>query len=161
MDERLWPHPILKPEAEWTDFDRDYIYLMQVAFAERYSPREGPCQCVDLGQWPEGRSISLVRRGPRNGGEPFLGESSRSIRLGPIYDLPLGEYACVCIRAPFCGAAHLALEWTRGRSLDSLLNDFEFIGGNPAGIILRPEVVMPSMILRNQEANPLATEPPI
>ena len=32
----------------------------------------------------------------------------------------------------------LALEWMRGRSLDSLLSDFEFVGGFPAGIVLLP-----------------------
>ena len=34
----------------------------------------------------------------------------------------------------------LALEWLRGRELPSLLRDFEFVGGFPAGIVLRPEV---------------------
>jgi hypothetical protein len=152
MDKRAWPFPILKPEAEWTGFDRDYIGLMRAAYAEGYCPREGPCGCVDLGRWPEGRSVSLVRRGSRNGWEPFLGHSGRSVRLGPSYGLPLGEHACVCVRPPFRAAAHLALEWMRGRSLESLLRDFEFVGGYPAGIVLRPEVVMPSLVLGSQDA---------
>jgi hypothetical protein len=42
----------------------------------------------------------------------------------------------------------------RGRSLESLLRDFEFVGGCPAGIVLRPEVVTPSLILRGQDAAP-------
>lgn len=141
MDGRAWPFPILKPETEWTEFDRDYINLMRTAHAEGCCPREGPCSCVDLGQWPEGRSVSLVRRGWRNGWEPFLGDSGRSVRLGLRYGLPLGESACVCVRPPFRGAAHLALGWMRGRSLESLLGDFTFIGGYPAGIVLRPDIV--------------------
>lgn len=158
MDERAWPLPILKPEAEWTAFDRDYIDLMRTAYFEGYCPREGPCGCVDLGRWPEGRSASLVRRGSRNGWEPFLGDSSRSVRLGPSYALPLGENACVCVRPPFRGAAYLALEWMRGRSLESLLRDFEFVGGYPAGIVLRPEVVMPWMVVQRPDVEPGAPE---
>jgi len=149
MDGRAWPYPILKPEAEWTEFDRDYLELMRVAYAEGYGPREGPCRCVDLGRWPEGRSVSLVHRGPRNGWEPFLGDSGTSIRLGPSYALPLGESVCVCVRRPFRGAGHLALEWMRGRALEALLRDFAFVGGYPAGIVLRPEVVTPSLIMRS------------
>ena len=154
MDERAWPFPVLKPEAEWTAFDRDYIDLMRVAFTEGYEPREGPCSCVDLGRWPEGRSVSLVHRGSRNGWEPFLGDSPRSVRLGSSYGLPLGECACVCVRPPFRGAAHLALESMRGRALESLLRDFEFVGGYPAGIVLRVEVVTPSLVLGSQDTEP-------
>lgn len=134
MDERAWPHPIIKPESEWTEFDRDYIDLLRAAHAEGYCPREGPCGCVDLGHWSEGRSVSLVRRGLRNGWEPFLGGSGRSVRLGPTYGL--GENACVCVRPPFRAAAHLSLEWMRGRSLERILGDFDFVGGSPPGIIL-------------------------
>jgi len=145
MEVRLWPYPILKPEAEWTEFDRDYIDFMRTAYYECYRPREdSPCCCIDLGQWPQGRSVSLVRRGSRNGWEPFLGDSGHSVRLGPAYGLPLGENACVCVRPPFRGAAHLALEWMRGRSLSSLLEDFEFVGGYPAGIVLRAMAVKAS-----------------
>lgn len=140
MDARDWPFPILKPEVEWTTFDRDYIDLMRAAYAEGYCPREGSCGCVDLGRWPTGRSVSLIRRGSRNGWEPFLGDSGRSVRLGPSYRPPLGESACVCIRPPFRSAAHFALEWMRGRSLESLLSDFGFVGGYPASIALRIDV---------------------
>jgi hypothetical protein len=152
MDERIWPFPILKPEAEWTEFGRDCIDLMQIAYAEGHEPREGPCRCIDLGRWPKGRSVSLVHRGSRNGWEPFLGDSSRSVRLGPSYGLPLGEHACVCVRPPFRGAAHLALEWMRGRSLEDLLRDFEFVGGSPAGIVPRPEGITPPLIVRRDDA---------
>ena len=141
MGERLWPFPIVKPETEWTEFDREYVNLMRTAYGEGYQPRVGPCDCIDLGRWGRGRSASLVFRGPRNGWEPFLGDGGCSVRLGPSYGLPLGENACVCVRPPFRGAAYLALEWMRGRSLDSLLGDFEFVGGRPAGIVLRPEAV--------------------
>lgn len=144
MSDRFWPVPIVKPEPEWSEFDRDYLDLMQLAFAEGYRPREDQTGSrVDLGQWPNGRSVSLVRRGTRNGWEPFLADSDRAVTLGPSYWLPLGEYACVCVRPPFRHAAHLALEWMRGRALESLLDDFEFVGGHPAGIILRPGVILP------------------
>jgi hypothetical protein len=147
MEDHFWPFPVGKPEAEWNDFDREYIGFMQTAFAEGYRPREGSCSCIEVGDWNEGRSASLVFRGSRNGWEPFLGESQRPVRLGPSYGLPLGEHACVCVRPPFRGAAHLALEWMRGRPLDSLLGDFEFVGGYPAGIVLRAEIVVPSVII--------------
>ena len=135
-EEHVWPFPILKPEDEWTEFDRDYIDLMRIAYDEGYRPREGPGGCVDLGQWLHERSISLVRRGSRNGWEPFLGDFGESVRLGPSYGLD--QFACVCVRPPFRSAAHLALEWMRGRALESLLRDFEFVGGFPQGIVLRP-----------------------
>lgn len=138
-DEHVWPFAVLKPESEWSEFDQDHFDVMRTAHAEGYVPREGPCSCVDLGRWPEGRSVSLVRRGPRIGWEPFLGDSGRSVRLGPSYGLPLGEHACVCIRPPFRAAAHFALEWMRGRPLESLLRDFDFIGGYPSGIVLRSD----------------------
>ncbi len=147
MAERYWPFPVTKPEAEWNAFDRDYIDLMQTACAEGYRPREGPSSCIEFGQWLKGRSASLVFRGSRNGWEPFLGDSGRSLRLGPSFGLPLGENACVCVRPPFRGAAHLALKWMRGRLLESLLADFEFVGGCPAGIVLRAEVVRPSVVV--------------
>jgi hypothetical protein len=40
------------------------------------------------------------------------------------------------------------LEWLRGRSLESLLGDFVFVGGFPEDIELRPEVVAPSLVLQ-------------
>jgi len=152
MDERLWPFPIAKPEAEWTLLDQDFVDLLRTAYAEGYEPREGRCSCIDLGRWPVGRSVSLVFRGSRNGWEPFLGDSGQSVRLGPSYRLPLGQNECVCVRPPFRGAAHLALEWMRGRSLESLLMDYEFVGGRPAGIMLRPSVVTPSLLVQAPDA---------
>jgi hypothetical protein len=149
MDELIWPFPFAKPEAEWNEFDRDYINLMRAAYAEGYCPREGGC--IDLGHWPEGRSVGLVRRGSRNGWEPYLCDSDRRLTLGLRYGLD--ENACVCVRPPFRAAAHLALEWMRGRSLDSLLGDFEFVGGSPPGIVLRPEV-LPALVPRSQAADP-------
>ncbi len=154
MDERAWPYPILKPEAEWTAFDRDYIDLMRAAFAEGYQPREGPGGAVELGQYGIGRSASLVFRGSRNGWESWLCDGERCDRLGPHYNLPLGESACVCVRPPFRGAAHLVLEWMRGRVLPDLLRDFEFVGGYPAGIVLRPKVVSSSLVVRAPDAEP-------
>jgi hypothetical protein len=151
MEERLWPFPIAKSEADWNEFDRNYVDFMQAAYTKGYRPRVGPCDCVEVGQWGEGRSASLVFRGSRNGWEPFLGDSGHSVRLGPSYRLPLGEHACVCIRPPFRGAAHLALEWMLGRPLESLLGDLEFVGGFPAGIELRPVAVGPAiMVLKGQ-----------
>jgi hypothetical protein len=138
MEERFWPFPILKPEAEWNQFDRDYVSFMQSAYAAGWQPREGPCGSVEAAAAE--RSVTLVFRGRSNGWEPFLTEQERSVRLGWAYRLPLGQSACVCIRPPFSAAAHFALEWLRGRSLESVLQDYEFVGGSPAGIALsRPE----------------------
>jgi hypothetical protein len=138
-----WPFPVLKPEAEWDEFDRDFLDFMRAAYAEGLRPRHQHCSAVEANS-PAGRSAFLVFRGRRNGWEPWLGDGDRSVRLGPHYGLPLGECACVCIRPPFRAAAYLALEWLRGRPLESLLGDFVFVGGYPAGIELRPEVVSPS-----------------
>lgn len=141
MEVRYWPFPVVKPEAEWSDDERYYIEFMRKAFVEGFEPRDEEIDfsCIQVGQWDDGRSASLVFRGPRNGWEPFLGESRQSIRLGPCF--ALRENACVCVRPPFLGAGHLALEWMRRRALQSLLADFEFVGGYPAGIVLRSGVV--------------------
>ncbi len=136
MEIRYWPFPIVKPEAEWSDDDRYFVAFMKNAFTEGYEPREDG-DCIEVGKWDESRSASLVFRGTRNGWEPFLGEAQQSIRLGAYFGLPLGDSACVCVRPRFLGAGHLALEWMRGRSRESLLGDFEFVGGYPAGIVLR------------------------
>jgi hypothetical protein len=130
---------VTKPEADWTQFDRDYIGFMQTAYAAGYRPREAPCISVEADA-PCGRTIILVFRGRRNGWEPFLGDGERPVRLGPLYDLSLGDSACVCIRPPFSAAGFLALEWLKGRSLGSILEDFVFVGGSPAGIELRRTV---------------------
>lgn len=137
-----WPFPVLKPEADWNGFDRDFLDFMRTAYAEGYQPRHENCSAVEA-ESSARRSVFLVFRGGRNGWEPFLSESGRSVRLGPSYGLPLGESACVCVRPPFRAAAHLALEWLRGRSLESVLGDFVFVGGYPAGIELRREVISP------------------
>jgi hypothetical protein len=135
-----WPFPVLKPEADWDEFDREFLDFMRTAYAEAYRPRHQHEIEVEADS-PAGRSVLLVFRGRRNGWEPFLGESGQSVRLGPSYCLPLGECACVCVRPPFRAAAHLALDWLRGRSLGALLGDFVFVGGHPAGIELRQEVI--------------------
>jgi len=76
-------------------------------------------------------------------------------RLGPIYGLPLGESACVCVRPPFRAAGHLALGWLRGRPLGSLLADFVFVGGYPAGVELRSELERHSGVVPACAAEPL------
>jgi hypothetical protein len=134
-----WPFPVGKPEAEWSEFDRDFITFMRTAYGEGFRPRHRGETAVEADS-PSGRSVFLVFRGRCNGWEPWLGEGDRSVRLGPHYGLPLGESACVCVRPPFRAAAHLALEWLRGRSLESLLDDFVFVGGYPAGVVFRPEL---------------------
>ncbi len=150
MDDDLvaWPFPTLKPESSWSEYDRDFIDYMRIAYAEGFRPRSERSECcIDAGE-RSGRHASLVYRG-RNGWEPWLSDNGRGERLGPHYNLPLGDSACVCVRPPFRAAAHLALEWLRGRELDSLLSDFEFVGGFPAGITLRPDVVSPSLDARD------------
>lgn len=34
-----WPFPVLKHEHAWDEFDRDFLGLMRVAYAEGYHPR--------------------------------------------------------------------------------------------------------------------------
>jgi|SRR6185437_1563832 len=139
-----WPFPVLKPEVEWDEFDRDFLDFMRSAYAEGYRPRHEHCSAVEA-ESPSGRLVFLVFRGRRNGWEPFLTEEGQSLRLGPSYGL--SDTCCVCVRPPFRAAGHLALEWLRGRSLMSLLSDFEFIGGRPEGIVLRPEYLDRSLIV--------------
>jgi hypothetical protein len=143
MDERYWPFPTLKSEADWTDFDREYVDFMRRAYAEGFRPREAPCISVEA-ESASGRFISLVWRGRRNGWEPFMADGGRSVRLGPVYDLPLGETACVCIRPPFRAAAHFALDWLRGTDLASIVAAYEFVGGRPSGIALRSPLAEPA-----------------
>ena len=147
MDDEFvaWPFPVLTPEAEWDEYQHDFIGFMRVAFAEGFRPRHQRESTVEAGE-PGGRYVSLVLRGRRNGWEPWLCDGDRCERLGPYYHLPLGDSACVCIRPPFRAAAHLALEWLRGRELSLILRDFEFVGGFPAGIVLRPEIVLSSKV---------------
>jgi hypothetical protein len=139
----FWPFPRLKPEAEWDESDRDLVDFMRVAYAEGYRPRVGPCSCIDAGD-VVARWVSLVFRGRRNGWEPFLCEAERSVRLGPCYGFD--ENRCVCVRPPFRAAAYLALEWLRGRPLEVVLSDFEFVGGYPSGIVLHEDAVAPSVV---------------
>jgi hypothetical protein len=98
MVERFWPYPILKPEAESTAFDRDYIELMRTAFAEGFRPGEGPGGCVELGRYGVGQSASLVFRRSRNGWEPWLCDGERRERLGPHYNPVGGRPAGVVLR---------------------------------------------------------------
>ncbi|HEY2882607.1 MAG TPA: hypothetical protein VGJ15_09245, partial [Pirellulales bacterium] len=135
---KFWPYPILKPESEWTEFDRHFIEFMQTAFAEGYRPRDYLEWHIEAGH-EEGRFISLVFRGKTHGWEPFLNDSGNAFRLGPYLELPLSQTACVCVRPPFRSAAHLALEWMRGRSLHSILQSFQFVDGSPPGILLRQQ----------------------
>ena len=44
----------------------------------------------------------------------------------------------------------LALEWMRGKSLEAILADFDFVGGYPAGIVLRAEIVRPVVVVGNE-----------
>ena len=139
-----WPFPTPKPEAEWVEFDRDYLDFMRTAFDEGYRPRQQKQgSAIEAGDWLI-RSVFLVFRGSSNGWEPFLGEKEQSVRLGPSFGFE--ETQCLCVRPPFRAAAHLALEWLRGRPLAELLSDFEFVGGRPEGIVLRPGAVKRSMV---------------
>jgi hypothetical protein len=149
-----WPFPVLKPEAEWDESDRDCLAFMRAAYAEGYRPRqEKQGSAIEAGD-AAGRSVFLVFRGRRNGWEPWLEEGGRGVRLGARYGLPLGDSACVCVRPPFRAAAHLALEWLRGRSLESLLGDFVFVGGYPAGIELRADVACRSLVSQGDRDEP-------
>lgn len=132
-----WPWPIVKPESDWDEFGIDLIRFMQDAHQQGFRPRSrDSLSLIEAGE-EAGRAAALVFRGRRNGWEPWLVDAGKSIRLGPHYGLPLGANACVCVRPPFAGAAHLVSGWLRGQSVESLLADFEFVGGSPAGIALR------------------------
>ena len=76
MEECFWHFPLTKPEAEWSEFDRDLVDLMRTAYAEGYQPRQGQCGCIDLGQWPQGRSVSLVREAAA-----MVGSRSSAMRI--------------------------------------------------------------------------------
>jgi hypothetical protein len=138
---QFWPVPIVKPEDEWSEFDRDYVSFMQTAYSEGYRPRTESADCaLTVGDSQNGRSAFLVLRGRRNGWELFLSDLQNSVRIGPYFNLP--EYACVCVRPPFRDAAHIALSWMRRKSLESILGDFEYVGGYPAGIRRRRELLL-------------------
>ena len=155
MDDEFvaWPFPVAIPETDWSEYACDFIGFMRIAYAEGFRPRHHWESTIDAGE-PGGRYVSLVRRGRRNGWEPWLCDGDRCDRLGPHYGLRLGDSACVCVRPPFRGVAHLALEWLRGRELPDLLRDFEFVGGYPAGIVLRPEMVSPFLVLLAPDTEP-------
>ena len=141
MEDRYWPFPA-KPEAAWTADDRSLVGLMRQAYADGFRPRDGQCVTFEA-ETPSGRSVCLVRRGRNNGWEPFLGDGVQAVRLGPVYNLPLGQNACVCVRPPFAAAAHLAIEWLHGRDLAGILSAFTFVGGRPAGIVWLPPAAVP------------------
>lgn len=132
-----WPFAVTKPDAELNAFDHDLVDFRQAASIESFRPRVNHSFTEIEVDESSGRTALLVFRGSRNGWEPFLTESEQSVRLGPSYALPLGESACVCIRPPFRAAGYFAIEWLRGRSLKSLLDEFQFVGGSPSGIELR------------------------
>jgi hypothetical protein len=124
---------VTEPEAGWTEFDRDFIAFLQTAYAEGFAPRYRYLSAVEA-KFSD-RSAFLVFRGSRNGWEPFLENGGASVKLGPCFGLegPI----CMCVRPPFRDAAHFVLGWLRGRSLDSILQEFEFVGGRPEGISRR------------------------
>lgn len=146
-DDRYWPFDVL-PLEQRTPTDQQQVDFLETAYREKFRPRVYGSE--NFGAASPSRSVDLVFRGTRNGWEPWLGDGDRSVRLGPHYKLRLGESACVCIRPPFQATAHLMLEWLRGRSLESLLGDFVFVGGYPAGIALRPELVCPSLVAQER-----------
>jgi hypothetical protein len=138
MDQQpvAWLFPSLKPEADRSEFDRDLVAFMRTAYAEGYRPRIEEGNAAIEAEEPKGRCILLVVRG-RNGWEPLLGDGEHTLRLGPSFGLE--DWACVCVRPPFRAAAHLALGWLRGRPPAELLSDFQFVGGWPGGMVLRPQ----------------------
>ena len=85
MGERYWPFPV-KPEATWSDRDRDIISFMRQAYAEGFRPREGAVSAIEA-EAPSGRSITLVFRGAGHGWEPFMSDGIEAVRLGPLYEL--------------------------------------------------------------------------
>lgn len=144
-----WPFPVIKAEAEWTEFDRDFIDFMTAASREGFGPRMDLTGNPEAGN-PSLRWAFLCRRGSRNGWEPFLAEEGKGVRLGPSFGF--GESRCVVVRPPFRAAAYLALEWLRGRPLEAVLADFVFLGGHPSAIELSPEAAIPSVVVGGDQA---------
>jgi hypothetical protein len=134
-DLQYWPFPIPAPEEQWSEFDRDVVNFMRTAFAEGFQPRMKSALTLILAESTNHREIAMILRGRRSGYEILPYDREQEIRLGPYYQLD--NCACVCARPPFRDAAWFALEWLRGRELSSLLLDFEFVGGRPAGIVRR------------------------
>ncbi len=140
MEKYYWPFPTDQANRKSIALQCEIVEWMQVAFAEGFSPCVENGSAFVLGEASKARSAALVNRGPRNGYEPWLTDGEQIVRLASVYTSPNGENACICVRPPFRAAAYLAIEWMRGRSIDSLLADFEFVGGRPEGIVLRREV---------------------
>lgn len=139
-----WPFPVSKPEKDWDDSDRELLSFLTSAFAEGFNPRLVNGYEPEAGS-PELRQVTLVFRGSRNGWEPFLAESHMGHRLGPR----LGHEECrTIVVRPFRAAAHLALEWLRGRALDAILKDFALLGGWPIAITLKDEIEFASKAIR-------------
>lgn len=137
-EERFWPFPIAKREAEWTQFDRNYVNFMRRAFVEGFQPRGRSGNFVEA-ESPSGRRVTMIFRGSRNGWEVDLRDPAGVNPLAAMFGIPY-NMPCVCGRPPFSTAAHLALGWLRGCELESLLADFEFVGGSPPGLKLREAI---------------------
>jgi hypothetical protein len=137
---RYWPFATVVPAFDRTEHHREYITFMELAHVEGHQPRADQSESPEAGD-PQRRYVFLCRRGRYNGWEPFLVEKEERTALGPRFGL--AESACVCVRPPFRAAARLALQWLRGPPLDVILEDFEFVGGFPAGLTLRPGIDSP------------------
>lgn len=124
MSERHWPFSV-KPEAEWTDRDRDLISFMRQAHAEGFRPREDALSAIEA-ESPSGRRITLVFRGAGHGWELFMSDGNEAVRLGPTYGLT--QNGCVCIGPQFRQAGHFALQWLRGNDLASVTAEYQFLG---------------------------------
>ena len=137
-EERYWPFPIATPESEWDLFTRDYVDFMRRAFEEGFQPRGRSDNLVEA-ESPSGRRVVMIFRGSRNGWEVDLRDAAGVNPLAAAFGIPY-KMPCVCGRPPFSTAAHLALGWLRSRELESLLAEFEFVGGHPPGLKLRTPV---------------------
>jgi hypothetical protein len=134
-DERFWPFPIVGAEAEWDEFTRDYVSFMRRAFEEGFRPRARSDNFI-AAESLSGRSLAMIFRGSRNGWEVDLRDSDGVNPLGSRFGIPY-NMPCVCGRPPFRTATHLALAWLRGHDLESILSEFEFVGGRPPGLKLK------------------------
>jgi|GEM_PF-1864897 len=135
-ESKYWPFPF-KPEIEWNKFDKDFIEFMKFAYDCGYHPRTNHSHNVVEAENSSGRDAFWVFRGVRNGWEPWLNDTGRSVRLGPYYKLPLGESACVCVRPPFRDVGYFTVEWLCGRTLELILDEYDFVAASPSGIVRR------------------------
>ena len=92
---QFWPVPNMIPDSEMTEHNRQIVAFMDDAYESGFAPRFAPAMAIES-ENSNGRNVLLVRRGIRNGYEPFLRDNGGDIRLGTFFDMQ--QSTCVTIR---------------------------------------------------------------